>query len=161
MKVGDEVQIKGTKARGILKRIFTEGCQLHGDPIDRVEVLTTEPGHHIKKNMRLILETKDIEIFEGEKETVRVWTLFSSYSTDHDAMKWYVAKDSEITPEVETPERVKVIEHSAYQDLEVKIEQLENDLKYMHETSIAWSKQGLDMFAHTDVRKRYLEMKGK
>lgn len=37
------------------------------------------------------------------------WTLCSSYSVDNDAMKWFVSLDSEITPEVEKPEKIKVM----------------------------------------------------
>lgn len=45
-----------------------------------------------------------------ELREARAWTVCSVYSTDHDAMKWFVSRDSEITPEVEKPERVQVIE---------------------------------------------------
>lgn len=50
----------------------------------------------------------------------REWTLCSNYSTDHDAMKWFVSRDSEVTPEVETPERLRVIEISAVKELEAE-----------------------------------------
>ncbi|RJP50498.1 MAG: hypothetical protein C4586_05805 [Anaerolineaceae bacterium] len=65
---------------------------------------------------------------------VREWTLCSNYSTDHDAMKWFVSRDSEITPEVEKPERVHVIEHSAFEqmkrerdELKVEVERLKSE----------------------------------
>lgn len=58
----------------------------------------------------------------------REWTLCSNYSTDHDAMKWFVSRDSEVTPEVETPEILRVIEIIAVKELEAEIEKLKCEL---------------------------------
>lgn len=56
--------------------------------------------------------------------TPREWTLCSSYSTDYDGMKWFVSRDTEITPEVEIAERISVIEKSAYIAREKRIIQV-------------------------------------
>lgn len=58
----------------------------------------------------------------------REWILYSHYSTDHDAMKWDVTQDSRIiSPEVETPERVIVIDKSAYDALQKQLERSVED----------------------------------
>ena len=61
MKIGDEVMIKGTKAKGVIIKFLVEGCQLHGEPIKKIALLTTAPGHFIKNNMRLIVDLADVE----------------------------------------------------------------------------------------------------
>lgn len=61
----------------------------------------------------------------------------------------------------------KVIEYQAYQALEEKIKELEKEnekltahVKAVHEKSIAYGKNGMDMFAHTKLRDEYKEMMG-
>lgn len=65
------------------------------------------------------------------KPAPREWTLYSHYSTDNDAMKWSTTRDSEITLEVEKPERIKVIERSAYDRLAEENKILREAIKNM------------------------------
>jgi len=52
----------------------------------------------------------------SERKVAREWGLYSAYSYDYDGMKWYLTKESEVTPEVEKPEKVKVREVIPEQD---------------------------------------------
>jgi len=61
-------------------------------------------------------------------KAARTWTLSCSYSTDHDAMKWFVTQDSEITREIFNPIRVPVIEASYAKELEAEVEYLKRSL---------------------------------
>lgn len=51
-KIGDLVTIQQEKTPlpvGKIVKFYTTGCQLHGDPIDKVYVDIITPGHSVKK----------------------------------------------------------------------------------------------------------------
>ncbi|HEY9704805.1 MAG TPA: hypothetical protein V6C58_20360, partial [Allocoleopsis sp.] len=81
----------------------------------------------------------------SQQDKPRVWTLFSSYSTDHDAMKWYVSKKSEIiSPEVETSQYVDVIELTAYEALQAENEKLRSELEALKKDHATVLKYGVE-----------------
>lgn len=84
----------------------------------------------------------------------RMWWLRKSSSGR--GPRWNCTKD--LTRYAGYKGIVPVIEYSAYQRLEAENAALKKHIIAVHETSIAWGKQGLDMFAHTGLREEYKEI---
>ena len=44
-----------------IEKEYTRGCQLHGDPIDYVDVIVVEAGYKFKKGVRYCLQKEQFD----------------------------------------------------------------------------------------------------
>lgn len=65
----------------------------------------------------------------------RTWDLVSTYSFDRDAMKWSVSRETEVTKETESAEKISVVEKSHADQLEKELGEVKRERANILEVS--------------------------